>query len=340
MLSIYARIAVTKVATILTPHQPMSSKLPHLIIFSSIVSMVESHAATALLLGLEHQAQAGGNAGTIRSGDPASDAAFSDFLGTAGLTNADLLTGDGCATASPGTYATWGTISNNLSSINLGATTANVSITGWNGSETTASTGAFLAWSYNNSNALQSGAPRPDFASGSGSGYGIRTDGGLRSDDVRNAVKFTLTNPVSAFGVFGGDLETGAPGSPLGLLFVSFTDGSSEIIDYTPDSTLFSDASFSNTGNNLSETYGNETGRFIGISDDTRLINEVIFVVGDDDQNDDGDSEQLSFIAPMTFTDVNANGECTNHVPTAIPEPSTGLLGAIGFLFGFRRRRR
>ncbi len=137
---------------------------------------------------------------------------------------------------------------------------------------------------------------------------GFRTNLGSTSDNVRNAVKFEFSTSISAFGIFGGDLETGAPGSPAGLLFISFTDGSTETIEYLPDSTLFPDATFSGTGNNTSETYGNETGRFIGIADDSRLIDEVIFVVGDDNQDDDGDSEQLSFIAPITFTDVNLDG--------------------------------
>jgi hypothetical protein len=315
----------------------MKSPLPTLAVSGLFLSSL--HGATSLHLGLEYQAQAGANAGTVRTGDPASDSAFSEFLGTSNLTRADILSGDGCATAAPGTYATWGSIANNSSSLNLGATTANVSIVGWDGTETSPSGTASLAWSYNNSSALQSGSPRPGFASGSGTGYGIRTNGGSGTDDIRNAVKFSLTTPVSAFGIFGGDLETGGPGSPLGVLFVTFTDSSTETINYSPDSTLFSDASFTASGNNTSETYGNETGRFVGISDDTRLISEVIFVVGDDDENDDGDFEQLSFIAPMTFTDVDANGNCINHVPTAVPEPTAASLIGLAILLGFRRKR-
>lgn len=301
-----------------------------------------SQGATSLLLGLEYQAQAGSNAGTIRGGDPADAQAFTDFLGTANLTRADILTGDGCATAAPGVYATWGSIAENQAALNLGATMATASLVGWDGAETSPSGSASLAWSYNNSSALQSGAPRPGFASGSGSGYGIRTNGGSTTDGVRNAVKFTFSNPISAFGIFGGDLETGALNSPEGLLHISFTDSSTETIFYSPDSTLFSDASYSSTGNNLSETYGNETGRFVGVSDDTRLISSVIFVVGDDDQNDDGDSEQLSFIAPMTFTEVSASGECTNHIPNfvVIPEPSVSLLGIFSLLGMIQRKRR
>lgn len=214
-------------------------------------------------------------------------------------------------------------------------------IVGWGSSGlTTPSGSAALNWGYNNGTALQSGSPRPGFASGSGSEYGVFTSGGSGSDGIRNAVRFTFSNPVSAFGVFGGDLETGGPGSPLGFLFVTFTNNTTETINYAPDSSLFPNATFSGTGNNTSETYGNETTRFVGISDNTRLISSVVFVVGDDDLNDNGDNEQLSFIAPMTFTRVTATGDCENHVPTAVPEPSALILAALACLTALSRRRR
>ncbi len=324
--------------------RPMKKIFPLLFSFST---MTTGFGATQLFLGLEYQAQAGANAGMIRDGDPASDAAFDGFLGTANLTNAEIIAGANCTTATPGIYASWGTIAQNATALNLGATTANVSIVGWDdntGSLSGPSGSAVLAWSYNNGSALQAGAPRPGFASGAGSGYGIRTNAGSGSDGIRNAVQFSLTTPVSAFGIFGGDLETGGPnGSPLGFLYVTFTDGSTETIIYEPDATILGDASFSGTGNNQSETYGNETGRFVGIADDTRLISSVVFVVGDDDDGDDGDSEQLSFIAPMTFTEVTGGGECVNHVPTnvvPVPEPSSFLLVLSAGMLVFTRRRR
>lgn len=186
-----------------------------------------SQGATALFLGNEYQAQAGSNTGTIRSGDPASDSAFAGFLGTAELTAADILLASDCDSSSPGVYATWGSSSLDEFSISLGATTATMDIVGWGSSGlTTPSGSASLNWGYNNTSALQSGAPRPGFASGSGSGYGVYTSGGSGSDGIPNAVRFTFSNPVSAFGIFGGDLETGASGSPLGFLAVTFTDNS------------------------------------------------------------------------------------------------------------------
>lgn len=316
---------------------PILSALSVLLLGSS----TPGQGATALFLGNEYQAQTGSNAGTIRAGDPASDPAFAGFLGTAELTAADLLLASNCETSSPGVYATWGSISVDEFAISLGATTVTMEIAGWGSSGlTTPSGSASLNWGYNDTSALQSGAPRPGFASGSGSGYGIFTSGGSGSDGIRNAVRFTFSNPVSAFGIFGGDLETGASGSPIGFLAVTFTDNSTETIDYTPDSSLFPDATFSSTGNNTSESYGNETTRFVGISDNTRLISSVVFVVGDDDLNDDGDNEQLSFIAPITFTNVTAEGDCLNHIPTAVPEPSGMLLGALALILGISQRRR
>ncbi len=316
---------------------------PPLLSSLAAASVLTTHgyAATALFLGDEYQAQKGGNAGTIRSGDPSGAQAFTDFLGTAGLVRSDIAMAN-CGNMADGTYATWGRIDKDSSTINMGATIATASIAGWSISSdalATASGSSELAWSYNNGSALQSGSPRPGFTSGPGSGYGIRTKGSSGAD-FRSAVRFDFSTPVSAFGVFGGDLETGGPGSsPEGFLHVHFTNGETERISYTPDPTLFPDASFSPSGNNQSETYGNETGRFIGISDDARLIDYAVFVVGDDDQNGTGNDEQLSFIAPMTFTDVK-DGTCTTHIPENIPEPSASvLLGLAGIALALRRHK-
>jgi len=76
-----------------------------------------------------------------------------------------------------------------------------------------------------------------------------------------------------------------------GIEILHFTDGSTKTVQYTPDMSILGDAAFSSTGNNQSETYGNETGRFVGLADDTRLMDYAVFVVEDDHLNDDGDSE-------------------------------------------------
>lgn len=288
-------------------------------------------AATALFLGNEFQ-----------SGDPASDQAFADFLGTATLTNSSLVTGGNAASQPNGNYATWATVATSgQTTINFGSTTATISITGWDSLLDMASGpsgNASLGWFGNNSSSLQAGSPRPGFASGSGSGFYVGTTGGSSSDNIRNAVTFNFATAVSAFGIFGGDLETGGPnGSPLGFLNVAFSNGDVERINYTPDPALIPGATFSGN-NNTSQTYGNETGRFVGISDDTRLISSVTFVVGDDDIADDGDNEQLSFIAPVTFSRVR-DGVVTNLVPDNVPEPGSLSLLALGAGVMMLRRR-
>lgn len=306
-----------------------------------IVGCHVASASTALFLGQEYQDQSGPNAGTIRGGDPASDPSFTAWLATAGLTTANIS-----STLGSGPSAVWGkftTPATLVSSYNytIGATTITASISGWNDNTNSpaASTGAALSTFGLNSTILQAGAPRPGFASGSGSGYYLGTDNGATSDGIRNGVLFDLSGfnggGVYSFGIFGGDLETGAPGSPFGFLLITFTDNSTEIINYNPDATLFPDAAWS-TGNNISETYGNETSRFIGISNDTKLIKSALFVVGDDDLNDDGDSEQLSFIGSgITFLDASGNP----YQPMSVPEPAGMLLCIVGGLSLMKRRR-
>jgi len=69
-------------ATSLSPGMKMKTAS----FFSIAIATMISNYATAevvLFLGQEYQAQAGTNARTIRSGDPASDASFTGFLNTA-----------------------------------------------------------------------------------------------------------------------------------------------------------------------------------------------------------------------------------------------------------------
>ncbi len=91
-----------------------------------------SLATTQVFLSLEYQAQTAPNAGTIRSGDPAGDASFADFLNSANLVSADILSGDSCGSIADGVYATWGHVTTlGQTDINLGSGTASVSIAGW-----------------------------------------------------------------------------------------------------------------------------------------------------------------------------------------------------------------
>lgn len=309
-----------------------------------MLSAGSARAATALFLSEEFQAQDGANAGTIRGGDPAGAGAFAAFLGTAGLISSDVAS----TLSAPGNYAVWSNISDPgavaSTSISFSGTSVGVSVSGWGSSGLTTPSGNAVIDGFGLSGtSLQSASPRPGFASGAGSGVYIGTSQGGTSDGIRNAVTFNLSSfaggGVYAFGIFGGDLETGGPGgSPSGFLFVQFANGDTETIKYDPDASLFPDAAFTGT-NNAGETYGNETSRFVGISDDTRLITAVTFVVGDDDDGDNGDSEQLSFIAPMVFMSFDGT-TAVPLVPMNVPEPSAAVLMLAGLAAASRRRRR
>jgi hypothetical protein len=235
--------------------------------------------------------------------------------------------------------AVWGAVTSATpTSISIGGTTVPVAIGGWSnvtGLPTTVSGTAEIAGFGNQAGNLQSTSPRPDFASGVGSGYYIGTSGGTGSDKIRNAVSFDLSGfaggGVYAFGLFGGDLETSVAGV-LGFLRVTYADASFEDIFYNPDPTLAGDASWSGN-NNESETLGNETSRFIGVSSDDKRIVAALFVVGDDDLGGTGDDEQLSFIAPMTFLDASGSP----YRPTAIPETTIFGFLALALVVSCRR---
>jgi hypothetical protein len=300
----------------------------------------QGHAATMLYLGSEYQV----SGGTVRTGDPAADPIYAAWLATAGFTVADVLPGLGSSPKAVWGKMTTATVGGATSyGYTIGSTTVSASISGWRTSTSSAavSTGATLATAGLDGASLQASAPRPGFAKGVGSGYYLGTTGGSSSDGVRNGVNFDLSQfsggGVYSFGIFGGDLETGAPGSPSGFLLLTFEDSSTETIVYAPDPTVTPAAVWNGSGNNTTPTYGNETTRFIGLVSDTKRITSALFVVGDDDTNDTGDSEQLSFIAGgVTF--LSADGK--PFQPTAlIPEP--GVLGLFSFVvvLGMRRRR-
>lgn len=306
--------------------------------------IVPAEAGTAQFIGSEYQAGTGGGgnvAGTIRRGDPAGDPVFAAWLDSAGLSLADVSHSTG---ETP--HAVWGRIENPASSVTsldfyIGNTLVTASIAAWDDAlQAPANPGGARLSTYGlNGSSLQDGAPRPGFASGPGSGYYIGTTGGL-NNGLRNAVNFDLSNfeggGVYSFGIFGGDLETGAPGAPLGFLRVTFVDDSTEIIPYLPDSTLFPNATWDGN-NNISETYGNETTRFIGIVSDTLRIKSALFVVGDDDLNGDGTDEQLSFIAGgITFLDRDGNP----FAPIRVPEPSAAAFLSLAGFGALARRRR
>lgn len=324
-------------------------------IFLCKLFIINTQAATALFLGTE----------VVAGTDPAADSEFGAWLGTAELVSSDIV--DYSSGSGPH-KAVWGKVNAAAAGVSTytmtwaasgGATPVDVpvTITGWDnttGALTSPSGTADLATFGLGTTTLQAGSPRPSFASGSGSGYYIGTQGGSTSDKIRNAVRFDLSGfaggGLYSFGIFGGDLETGDNADVLGsttgsvgvrgFLLLTFEDATTQRIDYTPTPSLAAAATF--TGNNHTNTgYGNETSRFIGLASNDKRITSAIFVVGDDDKvastEGNGDSEQLSFIAPVTF--LESNGQ--PHIPALVPEASGSALllgGALGL--GLKRRRR
>ncbi len=335
----------------------MIIKLDYPLVFFINLTLLTSSAsaATALFLGDE----------VVGAANPALDPAFTSWLGSAELVSSDI------AAQSVGTgphKAVWSRISNSVtgaSSVNLiwegigGAASVTVptTIVGWNNVTNTvgASSGAAeLSTAGLNTNRLQDSSARPGFASGNGSGYYLGTTGGATADGIRNAISFNFSNfdggGLYSFGIFGGDLETGDNSSTVGsmagtvgvrgFLLLTFSDATTQRIDYTPTISLAENATF--TGNNHSNAgYGNLTGRFIGLSSSEKKITNALFVVGDDDivasGEGDGDSEQLSFIAPITFLEANGRP----HIPQlVVPETSSATLALMGAAFALTQRRR
>jgi len=335
----------------------MAIKLNYPLIFFTNLALLTSSAsaATALFLGDE----------VVGAANPALDPAFTSWLGSAELVSSDV------AAQSVGTgphKAVWSRISDSptdSASVDLvwagtgGAASVIVptTIVGWNNTSNTVgsrSGSALLSTSGQNSNRLQDGSARPGFASGNGSGSYLGTTGGATADGIRNAINFNFSNffggGLYSFGIFGGDLETGnnfsTAGSAAGtvgvrgFLLLTFSDTTTQRIDYTPTLSLAQHAIFS--GNNHTNAgYGNETGRFIGLSSSEKMITNALFVVGDDDLvasgEGDGDSEQLSFIAPITFLEANGRP----HIPKlVIPEISSTTMALLSVAFALTRRSR
>ena len=337
-----------------------------------MLSFSMSSAQTVLFLGDEWQPSSQGtvrnddNAGN----DVQTSPLFSSFLATNANVLGDVsssLPGSGSAPvwgiiSDPGGP----TLSH---SVSVGGTAVGMSVVGWTGDHLTgmqiaATSSQMIDGFGNGTSGMQAGAPRPLFASGGGSGVYIGTTGTSATGPDRNAVRFDLSSfsggGVYSFGLFGGDLETGdaaLPGYPVapavatvtgknpgdphggatGFLYVEYSDATTETILYSPDPSVFPDAAFSATSGNQSTTsssYGNETTRFIGVATDgSKLITAVVFVVGDDDTDDDGGTEQLSFVAPMVFLDSAGNPVVPSALASMVSAAAIPTIGEWGLIF-------
>lgn len=126
-------------------------------------------------------------------------------------------------------------------------------------------------------------------------------------DARRFAVRFTFNQPVKSFGAWFGDLETRTVnGTPAILRLLDASGnriGNDILIQPTtiydgnpPDPEAVDEAQCGSSAGNLG--CGNSSTRWVGFVDNnlTPRVSQVLVIVGDDDINDDGDTEILSFI--------------------------------------------
>ncbi len=125
------------------------------------------------------------------------------------------------------------------------------------------------------------------------------------TDNNRFAVRFTFDSPVKSFGAWFGDLETRTEDGTPAVLRLLDASGNRIGNDISITPNQISDGNSTQTvdqsqcGNSGTETgCGNESTRWVGFIDNNAAprVKQVLVIVGDDDFNDNGDTEILSFI--------------------------------------------
>jgi hypothetical protein len=146
---------------------------------------------------------------------------------------------------------------------------------------------------------LQGGSPRPTglYNSGNQEPFWNENSG---SSSSRNAVLFTFSQPVGAFGAWFGDLETRTDGKGKPAEIRLFNEAGDllkkeELSTSTLDQSACGSSSFKGCGN--------KTTRWLGFISSQSLVKEMLVIVGDDDSPESGvDSqgftEHFSFIGP------------------------------------------
>jgi uncharacterized repeat protein (TIGR01451 family) len=159
-----------------------------------------------------------------------------------------------------------------------------------------------------NNNTLQDTAPRPASLYNTANQPLFWNQTGAGANGKRAAVRFTFAQPVKSFGAWFGDLETrtvGATPAILRLLDASGNRIGSDIViqptDVYENSTTATAVDQSLCGSispGIDKGCGNKATRWIGFVDSsvTARVKQVLVIVGDDDQGDDGDTERISFI--------------------------------------------
>ena len=128
-----------------------------------------------------------------------------------------------------------------------------------------------------------------------------------QKDGRRFAVRFNFNTPVKSFGAWFGDLETRSEYATPAILRLLDASGNRIGKDITIEPTQLYDGSSSNPqiinqiqcGSSASDTgCGNKSTRWIGFIDNFPVprVTQALVIVGDDDFEDNGDTEILSFI--------------------------------------------
>jgi hypothetical protein len=168
-----------------------------------------------------------------------------------------------------------------------------------------------------NGNTMQDFAPIPrkfegqHYANESQNGFGDQ-------NNFRNGLLFTFSEPLQAFGVWLGDLETRTDGHGAAAILRLF-NSSDELISESviPPNNWITEGdqnqSICGTANTTTDLInkmgcGHNTTRFVGFTSSSdsilSLVKKMLIIVGDDDnfpdqpEDNNGNTEHISFIAP------------------------------------------
>jgi uncharacterized repeat protein (TIGR01451 family) len=162
---------------------------------------------------------------------------------------------------------------------------------------------------------LQANAPRPSSLFDSLGNHPSYWNENVGSTSSRNAILFTFSQPVAAFGAWFGDVETRTDGNGTPALLRLLDASGNRIgndIPVTP-TTISNGGAFapidqSQCGSNaLDRACGNSSTRWIGFVDASARVKQVLVIVGDDDFGDNGNTEHLSFIGANIVSAVTTS---------------------------------
>lgn len=192
-----------------------------------------------------------------------------------------------------------------------------------------------------NGNTMQDFAPVPNqfagqyYANESQNGFGDQ-------NNFRNGLLFTFSEPLQAFGVWLGDLETRTDGHGTPALLRIFNSNDEFILERViPPNNWITSGDQDQTGCGTANTTtdlinkmgcGHNTTRFVGFSSGSdsilSLVKRMLIIVGDDDnfpdqpEDNNGNTEHISFIGPTAafFQAKTAPTEPEDPVDPQTPE--------------------